>query len=259
MATNLPTRIQLHMTGDRPLFRPEVLRPVLEALQADPSLAADEWGLDESSPRPFDLDQTVSVARGVSSPHMLRLWRGKPVRQSTLVRLSRRPAVITELPPATPPKDWHHLFELGDPLARAFQPDIAWAHVFRTDGEPVAGEDPRRFEMDMGVTGSGPVYDEDGPGGLGMRTYIGPRLVDFFGRDRLLSTPVPVAELDWGGVRLDLVERPWEAPEADLLSAWQAAMNHLRPAEVFAEVERGEDGYVYLSRGRRFEPGERQR
>jgi hypothetical protein len=257
MATNLPTRIQLHLTGDRPLFRQDVLRPVLEAIQADPALAAEEWGLDEQSLRPIDLDQAASVARGVSSPHMLRLQRGKRVRQSTLIRLNRYPAVITEVPPATPPQDWHHLFEFGDPLARAFRPDVAWVHVFRTDGEPVSGGDPRRFEMDMGVTGSGPVYDEDGPGGLGMRTYIGPHLVEAFGRDRLLSTPVPSTELDWGGVRLDLVERPWEAPEAELLAAWQAAMSHLRPAEVFSEVERGGDGYVYFRRGRRFEPGDR--
>ncbi|MEZ5119957.1 MAG: hypothetical protein R2686_08660 [Candidatus Nanopelagicales bacterium] len=84
-------------------------------------------------------------------------------------------------------------------------------------------------------------YFRIGPRGLGTRTTFGPHYVEQFGRERLLSTPVHVTELEWGGIQLDLVEEPWNASEEDLVAAWERGMEHLAPAGIFAEVKIDEE------------------
>lgn len=76
-----------------------------------------------------------------------------------------------------------------------------------------------------------------------------PLLIDQIGRSHLLSLPVPVVELPWGGVRIDLCERPWEATREQLHEAWLAAMQHLRPTGVFATYEVEPNGAVVWTRG----------
>src|SRR5690606_39268372 len=77
----------------------------------------------------------------------------------------------------------------------------------------------------------------NGPRGLGMRTYFGPHYTEQFGRELLLSVPAPstATELDWGGIRIDLIPEPWLVPEPVLVAAFQSAMDHLAPAKVLAE------------------------
>jgi hypothetical protein len=251
--------IQINMAGDRPLYYQETLASVLQALQANPLFSAETWGLDERSNKPYEESKILLVANGKSSPFVLQLRRKKKIQHTTTIRLSNRPGVIVNVPPNTPSQDWFNIFELGDSLASAYQPDIAWIHLFADLELPFSDEHQKtQFIMDSGVVGSGSNYDDDGPGGLGIRTYIGPRLIEIFGRDLLLNTPASVTEMNWGGVRIDLVEEPWSASQVALVSAWKVAMEHLRQAEVFSEVDIDEDDYVYFTRGRRFTTGARK-
>lgn len=253
-----PRAIRLDMTGDRPFFRRDVLAPVLGSLAAQPLFAPERWGLGEGAGHPFDLEDVLRVARDAGSQFMLQLERDARLKHSTLIRLSRKPGYTTELPPATPAEDWRHLFELGDPLTEAYRPDIAWVHAFSTLDPPAATEAERtQLRMDASVVGSGVGYDDEGPGGLALRTYLGPRFVELIGRELLLSAPAHVAELSWGGVRVDLVAEPWRAAQGELHAAWLAATEHLKSARFFSEQEVDDDGEVYPTRGERFDAGER--
>jgi hypothetical protein len=250
-----PRNIRLEMTGGGAFYDRGVLAPVVEALAASELFGPETWGLGESASRPFDAARAASVADGEESFQMLQLKRRRRVRHSTLIRLSDKPGLVTELPPDTPDDDWRHLFGLGDALAEAYRPDIAWVHLFSKVEPPASDEeDATQLLLDACVVGSGVGYDHNGPGGLALRTYVGPRLVALAGRELLLGSPARVEELSWGGVRLDLAAAPWEAGRAELLAAWRAATEHLRPAKVFSEVELDERGYPRVTRGERFKP-----
>lgn len=242
------------MTGGRPFYHREVLAAVVGALAADPLFAPQTWGLDARSAFPFDARKVASAAEGSPSFYMLQLRRKKRIRHDSLVHLSDKPGLVVEPPPKTPPADRRHLFDLGDALAAAYQPDIGWAHIFVRPGPDVDEDAATNKLMDASVVGSGLEYDESGPGGLGLRTYLGPRVVEAVGRQLLLSTPAHVTELSWGGVRLDLAAEPWDAVRGELLAAWRAATEHLRPARVFSEARLDERGIARVTRGERFDP-----
>jgi hypothetical protein len=248
-----PRMISLDMTGERRLYQRDALAPIIQALADAPLFAPETWGLDERSANPFDTTQALRNADGEASQYILQLRRKKRLKHTTFIRLSDRPALIVELPEKTRAEDWHHLFSLGDSLSAAYQPDIAWAHLFSKVRPPLTTADAEtQWLIDSGVVGSSSLYYDYGPGGLGLRTYLGPRLVALFGRDLLLSTPAQTTELDWGGIRLDLVAEPWQAAQSELHAAWRVAMEHLRPARVFAEMTLKPNGAVRFTRGDRF-------
>lgn len=246
-----PGAIQICMAGGPPLYQRQVLEPVLNAFQADPLFAAEGWGLDERSYFAYDEADILRIAKGDSSPYVLQLKRKHSLKHTALLRLNRKPALVVNFHPSTKAKDWPAIFAWAGALAAAYQPQIAWVHIFSAPEPPLEDEEHKRhYLMDASVTGAGPDYENDGPGGLGMRTYLGPDLVKRFGRDRLLRTPAVVSELPWGGVCLDLVEQPWQANMPDLLIAWQATMDALRPAAVFAESTQDEEGNVFFTRAK---------
>ena len=241
------------MVGHRPLYQPDVLESLLDTFEANRLFAPKDWGLDERAHEPYSHTRVAKVAEGKPSDDLIFLRRPRQLKQTTILRLDERPGAATELSLKTPPSDWHHLFSLGDALAAAYQPDIAWVHIYSDAPPPFTTEAQElKYLMDAGVTGFSVGYRDNGPGGLGLRTYIGPRLIELFGRELLLATPAVVAELPWGGACIDLVDQPWQADLAALASAWRVAMDYLRPAEVFAAMDRDEQGYVYLAPGARF-------
>lgn len=252
-------RIRLAMNGERRLYEPDVLSPLLELLAANPLFAPETWSIDDRTFRPYEHDDVARLASGQPSAFMLQLKRGKRIKHTTMVRFDNSPGMIIEVVPKTPAKDWPQLFELSDALVASYQPELAWTHIASGFKPPFANSTAEtNYLMDSGVTGISLVYNDYGPGGLGLRTYIGPRLIELFGRDLLLKTPAVVTELDWGGIRIDLVAQPWQASLDDLAAAWEGAMEHLRPANLFAKPRRGLEGHVSFERNERFTPGTRR-
>lgn len=249
-----PSLIRLNVVGQRP-FRRGTLAPVLEAFAADPLFAPETWGLGERSGQPFDSERVLESATARNAFFVMQLRRKKRVAHKTYVRLDAdRPSLTVELAPKTPARDWPHLFALADALTASSRPDVAWVHLFaETPRPPVDEADATQLLIDGGVVGASPLLYEYGPGGLGLRTYLGPRLVALVGRELLRSAPVVVTELEWGGVRLDLVAEPWQASREELHAAWRAATEHLRPAGVFAVMTLKDDGAVRYERGARFD------
>ena len=72
-----------------------------------------------------------------------------------------------------------------------------------------------------------------GPTGLALRTYLGAHYVMQFGEDFLLRTPAIVTPCG-DGLLIDLAEEPWTLTNEEVAERWTRAMNHLRPAGIFA-------------------------
>jgi hypothetical protein len=248
-----PERIKVIMAGGAPLYERPVLAAVVGVLRGHPQFAPETWGLDERSRFPFDEEEVLGAAEGRPSAHVLQLRRARRVKHTTLAPLGRHPGFSVDVDPRTAPRDWPLVFELGDRLAAAYRPDVGWVHCFTSPPAPFESEDERvDYTIDAGVDGTSAGYGDHGPGGLGLRTYLGPRLVGLLGADRLRSVPAVVRPLDGGGVSIDLVERPWQAAPGAIRDAWQRVTEHLRPAGVLAEVKVSPRGAVDFTRGPRF-------
>lgn len=95
-------------------------------------------------------------------------------------------------------------------------------------------------------------YPTNGPVGLGLRTYFGGDILALFGREFLLQAPGFVRELPWGGISIDLCQKPWEKEKEELLTSWSQIMAYLQQAEVMCKP-------VFAEAGNRvfFTPGEK--
>lgn len=58
-------------------------------------------------------------------------------------------------------------------------------------------------------------------------------MIQLFGRDVLQNMPVVVDDKEWG-MKIDIVDKPWEIDQDQLLDAWLTAMEYLQGAEIFA-------------------------
>ena len=122
-----------------------------------------------------------------------------------------------------------------DDVAAVLAPDFAGVNVGLRFGHPPDERDKKVLDLYSGNGMDGREYELVGVTGLCMRNYFGPAWVEQFGRERMLSLPISVKELPWGGIRTDLTEEPWDASLDELHAAWSRAMQHLRPTGVLAE------------------------
>jgi hypothetical protein len=230
----------------------------VDALLSDAELAPEQMSKDEAGGEPF---ARTALSQGDWAPsqltQFLRRTRGQPYELQ--LTLSKRPHLGMEFPVAkTPARNLPLVFRAGDLLAAAVQPDMGWVHVCaQLPKPPKEPDDVTQSLMDLSSDGNPVDYSEDGPGGLGMRTYLGPFVVEQVGRERLKTLPKPaqVTELPWGGVRVDLAPEPWAASAKALRDSWQQAMKHLRPAEFFATLSLGPKGQLRTQRGAHCNPG----
>jgi uncharacterized protein YjbI with pentapeptide repeats len=237
-----PRFLGLTMAECRPLFDRATLRQVLETLQGFELLAAEQWGLGHYD-HPFDLDRILLIANGEYSPHLLCLKRTHRCKHETSITVSDRAVVTVRLAPKTPARDWPLLFDLADALTEVLEPDIAWVHPFSPEPQiPLDEENLVRHSMDASIVGGGAHYRDDGPGGLGARTYLSPRLTQLLGGELLSTIPAATAKLKTRGTRIDLVQDPWNASWPELLTAWQTATEHLKPAGVLTHTQAGTRG-----------------
>jgi hypothetical protein len=222
---------------------------VLDVLCADPLLVPTHASFDERHQDPFE---PAAIDRSPGAPSSLfhYLKRGKKLKYRAAFALSASPRFYIDFDPKLPPKQWSLVFERSDAVAAACEPDMGWVHLSSHVRLPSDVPGDELQDVIDSCTDGHPVRWRDyGPRGLGMRTYIGPLLIEQLGRAQVLSLPVPVAELPWGGVRIDLCERPWEATREALHDGWTKAMHHLSGAQVFASYVVKPNGGIAWTRG----------
>jgi hypothetical protein len=254
----VPRLIAIEMVGARPIFQGGVRTALVDALLSSPELVPEQVGMSEEGGKPFDR-KALGTADWAPSQGTWFLRRTKGQPYVLQLSLSKRPHLYMEFPVAkTPARNLPLVFQAGDLLAAAFQPDMGWVHVSaELPTPPTAPDDVTQELMDLGSDGHPTKYGKYGPGGLGLRSYVGPFVVEQVGRQRLLELPKPAqaTEQAWGGVRVDLAPDPWTASAKVLRDSWRKAMEHLRPAEFFATLSLGPEGELNRQRGTRCNPG----
>ncbi|MGG4552085.1 hypothetical protein [Paenibacillus humicus] len=144
-------------------------------------------------------------------------------------------------------KFWPAFFDLSDELATVSEPNFGVTHIFWPPTIPWE-TDEQRIHRWMNLASS-PVpveFHPNGPLGVGMRTYFGGYVLEMFGRDFLMNTPAIVTELEWGGIRIDLSEKPWELELNELILIWSRVMDYLETSNVLAIPQFREDKRTVL-------------
>ena len=238
-----PFQIRVSMLGTNPLNDEALFTELLNIIESYPEFAPQFWSLEERGKLPYNRDDIINVVKGVTTRmtcEEIYLKRNKAAKYSVRIAVMPRQYISFEFDPKLNSKHYPALFEFADRLVQVFKPDIASIHIYRPYAdEPWESERDEHIEMMGEAAFLAPVdYFDVGPKGLAMRTYLGPHYVKQFGQELVLSTPKTQTELQtWGGIRLDLSAAPWELTEQAQIEHWQTAMEHLRPAKVFAEME----------------------
>lgn len=134
-----------------------------------------------------------------------------------------------------PQELWTEFYELSENFASIIKPRYGITHGFWPVSTPWQTERERLHKWMNFCSQPAPVnFGPCGPTGMGTRTYFSGDILDLFGRDVIRNIPANVTDLDWGGIRIDLVEKPWEAEANELLDRWIGVMEYLEPYEVFA-------------------------
>lgn len=237
MTLELPTAVYSAF-GLTPLFEPPHLAALVKTLISS-DVGPTHWSTSDGGAKtPIAVDDIVSVAHGVPSTIGMFLSRRSSPKTDVDLDLGRRPSVTLQA--FANGSEFQGIAGLSHTLDSVFHPDLSACWTAQRTQRPWENT----LERDLAVIVTGSYlgsYHRLGPQALGTRTTFGPHYVEQFGRERLLSTPVHVTELDWGGIQLDLVEEPWTASMEDLVGAWRRGMEHLAPAGIFAEVQIDEE------------------
>ena len=210
-----------------------------------------KWSVHERGGVPFVLEDAVAAVRGGAlSLYFKRTRAPKHMMYfSTSGSAARTVIECSALPITRMQEHW----ALGEALAAILTPDFG--EVVALPWDPLPGISTLEEYGDADqvslrrMNGCASGFFHDGISTLSTRTYFGPNYIAQFGRDFLLSTPAMVTELPWGGIRIDLHEKPWEASPEELLAVYHPAMNHLRQSPVLTTSKaRMWDGRLLVER-----------
>ncbi|MEK4733284.1 hypothetical protein [Paenibacillus sp. FSL L8-0641] len=135
----------------------------------------------------------------------------------------------------TPKKLWPEIYELSENIASIIKPRYGIAHGFWPVSTPWQSERDRLHKWMNFCSQPAPVtFGPCGPLGMGTRTYFSGDILDLFNKEIFLNIPANVTETDWGGIRVDLVAKPWEADANELLDRWICVMDYMEQYDVFA-------------------------
>lgn len=239
--------LKVDMVGSRPLYDSGIRNKLVEELLKHPKFVAEQWGYSERGGNKFDAEKVLAHDTGDASQETLQFRRRRGVRYQMRMHLGRRPNLVWELEPPPPPEALPELFEVTEGLANAYEPDVLWIKA-RTSAKFDFNDDASRIQRLMdSSTGGAPVhYRDDGVGGLGIRTVLGPLLIEQIGRDLLGALPAPavVKDLPWGGMLIDLVPEPWAKQMVDVQESWVKCMKHLEPNTFMTKLELLPNGSV---------------
>ncbi|MFB7816878.1 hypothetical protein [Paenibacillus chitinolyticus] len=222
----------------------QVLGNLLSVFENNTKFTPTQWGNSETIRVEYNRDEIIEKAIMERRVSEINLHRDKSVKYSGSFSLLTNPRSYLdfEFNKSMPQKLWPVFFELSDQIAENVKPRWGVTHIFWPPTYPWNSERERQH-MWMNLC-SQPVpvkFLPSGPLGVGIRTYFGGHILDLFGRDFLKKSPGIVTELSWGGIRIDIMDKPWEAEKEILLDKWLSVMNYLHSAHVLALPSFDED------------------
>lgn len=214
-----------------PLRSRSALAGFLDVLEATPNLIPTHWGQDVRARNPYDraeLIEQISAHKGMFFTPGLR--RGRGIRyeayfDSFADGLGR---IKFDFGPTPAPSDLPRLFNLADALADYFQPTLGFIHRFWRAGE---GSDQYNAAGRVNVDS----LQKYGLDRVCTRTWYGPHLTHLVGLPLLEASGALVRETPWGGVQIDLVQRPWEAEPEALAAAQGRVMQTLITSQAYGD------------------------
>jgi hypothetical protein len=236
-----PCAISICMLGGMDLSKDENLFRFVDIIEKFPHFEAELWGIRELTEHEVNLKGdkwTLTVLKDYKSGLFFSRDKGD-IKYFCHIKTNGKPYIKINFDKLLPQKDWALVFQFADAIAHFFQPDIATVHIWPEFNHPWLTEQDKVLDImsDAAFLNLGEYY-KSGPKALTMRTYFGSHYSEQFGATRLFSTPGAIIDVqEWGGIRLDLGEAPWDLSIDQLIKYWQSAMQHLKPAKVFSELE----------------------
>ena len=221
------------LTGGRPGFQADVRAGVLMTLRAAGIVPTRMKLRDEDPWQAVDVDAVPEPLDG-PVPHLLTL---EATGVTVLLSLGERPYLLMWV--TADAVDRRRLLACADGLADTCTPDLGWVFPSYDIDPPFADERSAIAARLTAGAGWSTAFDEQGPSGLGARTYFGPRALRHIPAAALRALPVPaqVTSTSWGGVRVDVVADLAAAEDEDILKAFDAATTSLAPTGFFATPE----------------------
>lgn len=222
----------------------EVLNRFLDIFEGNEIFAPTHWG--DSELIKVEYNRNEIIEKVISEQRILEIYlhRNKSVKYtgSIDVNLNPRSFMKIDFHKSMPKKYWPTFFEMSDKIAEIVKPRYGVAHILWPAKYPWE-TDHERFHVWMNLC-SHPVpvrFLPNGPLGAGTRTYFSGHILEMVGREFLNNAPGIVSELPWGGMSLDVMEKPWEAEAGDLLDHWLKVMDYLKTSHALAVPSFDED------------------
>lgn len=130
-------------------------------------------------------------------------------------------------------------FDFTDKIVEILNPRFCTASINNNEIIVETEEEKKLYsQMSYSRETLSATFFADGPMGLSLRTYCDKHMIEYFGKDKFLRAPMYVKQMKNGGVRLDLVEEPWNADGRTIFEEWIKDMKYFKDIELFATVFR---------------------
>ena len=227
----MPDAVYITMITSANLRNAVGVTHILDALEKHPKTVPTHWGTDERARQAYKREEIITnISNLTNDLNVPGLHRRKVPRYEAYftakqheinnLKIEYRSSIDEPILPV--------LFTLGAELAARLEPVFGFVHSIWD-----LGEQSQEYSS-AGITNVRD-FQEYGPQAPCTRTWFGPHLVNLIGREVLLSCDAPTTETAWGGIQLDLIDKPWEADFATLQQRQQQILQQLLPSGVFGD------------------------
>ncbi|WP_297422955.1 hypothetical protein [Clostridium sp.] len=216
----------------------EILERILDAFESNEYFMPAIWSNNEKIKIDYNRNEIIEK---VSSNQMefseIYLRKDKSAkytcRFSTV--LSSRSFFSMKIDKKVPEEYWPIIFSFSDKIAEIVRPSFGVTHIFWSSPIELQSKYEKSFVwMDSCAQPAPADFIQSGPAGVGMRTYFSGKVLELFGEKLLKNMSSNVYQLKWGGICVDLLDKPWEADIYLVLDSFINAMNYLEQAHVLA-------------------------
>jgi hypothetical protein len=197
-----------------------------------------KWSLQERGGLPYE--SAEAVVEAVSSGGSSNLYLKRSIAPQ--FRLDLHGGGTLYMSSALSAKHQASFWEMSENVGALMEPDIGYVEC--PPIEPVRMPDPVAWANDLVARETyivrllGAALLKHGFIGLGVRTFLGARMVQAIGREHLLSLPrVIVSDYGKGSIRVDVSTAPWEMTLPEFHEVRSAAMHHLRKSGVLSTAK----------------------
>lgn len=229
-------RLQLAMAGTWLMDDPQTLTAFLDWMRESEEFGPTAWAPDERVSLPFDSREVLEFVGNRKSGTFYVRREAQERSYELACGFGRQNTFWLEMGDPDDQAVREPLFAMAEVLCEMLSPDYCTVNYGRSI-RPWENRDQMLLTVMKAQAFISPVtYFKEGPRGLAMRTYLGPRLAEQFPTGTLESSPLVLAGTAWGGRRLDLAEDPWRLTPEEALDPWKMAWDAVKPAKVFARV-----------------------